>query len=398
MRSIQAQLTSLLVTLLLVSCAFMETPFSFGKIVDHPDFTDREKETAWLEQQVRAKNNCMIISPRRWGKSSLVQHAATKIKKKHPNKIFCFIDLYNIRSEQEFYETFSKEILKATAGNLEELLKNTKNFFKQILPKISFSPDPAVDLQLSFDWEELKKDPSEILNLPETIGKSKNRDIIICLDEFQNISFFDNPAAFQKKLRAHWQKHRNTVYCLYGSKRHLLMDFFTKPSMPFYKFGDILFLEKIPETHWIPFITDRFRSTGKKINEEQAGTIAALMDNHPYFVQQLAQAVWLRTSKKSDEALIDATLDEILNQYTILYQKEVEQLTNPQLNFLKALCDGVAQLSSSETIRKYNLGTSANVPRIKKALEDKELIDIVGKKISFTDPMFDLWLKRKYFR
>lgn len=376
----------------------METPFSFGKIVEYPDFTDREKETVWLKEQIMAKNNCMIISPRRWGKSSLVQHAAGKIKKHHSEKIFCFIDLYNIRSEQEFYEAFSKEILKATAGSFEEIVKNTKSFFKQILPKISFSPDPSIDIQLSFDWEELKKNPSEILNLPETIGKSKKKDIIVCLDEFQNISFFDTPLAFQKRLRSHWQKHRNTVYCLYGSKRHLLMDFFTKPSMPFYKFGDILFLEKIPETYWIPFITSRFDSSGKKITEKQSATIATLMENHPYFVQQLAQAVWLRTSKKCDDALIDNTLNELLDQYTILYQKEVEQLTNPQLNFLKALCDNVVQLSSSKTIKKYRLGTSANIPRIKTALENKELIDIVGRQINFNDPLFELWLKRKYFK
>lgn len=132
-------------------------------------------------------------------------------------------------------------------------------------------------------------------------------------------------------------KHRNTAYCLYGSKRHLLMDFFTSPSMPFYRFGDILFLEKIPESYWVPFIVGRFSTTGKRITEKQALTIAASAENHPYFVQQLAQAVWLRTLKKCEDSLIYNTLDELLDQYTILYQKEVEQLTNPQLNFLKAL-------------------------------------------------------------
>ncbi|HVK97699.1 MAG TPA: hypothetical protein VM368_07775, partial [Flavisolibacter sp.] len=83
--------------------------------------------------------------------------------------------------------------------------------------------------------------------------------------------------------------------------------------------------------------------------------------------------------------------------YTILYQKEVEQLTNTQLYFLKALCDGVSQLSSSATIKKYSLGTSANINRIKTALENKELIDINGLQITFNDPLFELWLKRKYF-
>ncbi len=376
----------------------METPFIFGKIVSGKEFTDRESETVWLQQQWQAGNNCMIISPRRWGKSSLVEHAVRKKQQQHAGTLFCFIDLYNVRSEQEFYEVFARELLKVTANSWEEIARNAKLFFKHLIPRLSFSPDPASEISLGFDWKELKKNPSEVLNLPEKIGKAKKKEIVICLDEFQNISFFDEPLALQKKLRAHWQKHQQATYCLYGSKRHLLMDFFTKPSMPFYQFGEILFLQKIAEAYWVPFISGHFAASGKSITERQAMHIARIMDNHPYFVQQLAQAVWLRTAKKCSDDVIDKTLAELLDQYSILYQKEVDQLTNPQLNFLRALCDKVEQLSSAETIRKYRLGTSANIPRIRTALENKELIDITGKQINFNDPLFESWLKQKYFK
>lgn len=393
--------TNLLVTILLVILAgqnvVMDTPFTFGRIVEGPEFTNRQKETDWLQQQWSAKNNCMIISPRRWGKSSLVLHAAQKLRRNNAKAVFCFIDLYNVRSEQEFYETFSREILKATATGWQEIVRNSKAFFKQLTPKLSFSPDAASDISIGFDWKEVKKNPSEILNLPEAIANAKKKEIIICLDEFQNISFFEDPLALQKRLRAHWQKHKHAVYCLYGSKRHLLMDFFTRSSMPFYKFGEILFLEKISADYWIDFITSRFADTGKTISEKQAGYMAALMDNHPYFVQQLAQAVWLRTVKKCEDETIEKTLEELLDQYTILYQKEVEQLTNTQLNFLKALCNKVEQLSSSATLREYKLGTSANISRIKTALENKEIIDTSGKQIFINDPLFECWLKRRFF-
>lgn len=88
----------------------------------------------------------------------------------------------------------------------------------------------------------------------------------------------------------------------------------------------------------------------------------------------------------------------MLDQYSILYQNEVDHLTNPQHFFLKALCDKIEQLSSAETIWEYKLGTSANISRIKVALENKELIDITGKLISFNDPLFESWLKQKYFK
>jgi hypothetical protein len=376
----------------------MDTPFSFGKIVSGQEFTDREKEDHWLQQQWAAGNNCMIISPRRWGKSSLVLHAGTRAQRKKRETVFCFIDLYNIRTEQEFYEVYAKEVLKAAAGSLEEMAKSIRIFFRQLLPKLSFSPDPATDISIAFDWKEVKKDPSEILELPEKIAAAKKKKIIVCIDEFQNLSFFDNPLALQKKLRAHWQRHHKAVYCLYGSKRHMLMDFFTRPYMPFYQFGEILFLEKIPAEYWVQFITSRFQDTGKSISPKQAGSIARQMDNHPYFVQHLSQAVWLRTNRKCQDEIIDNAIEELLDQYTILYQKEVDQLTNSQLNFLRALCAGAEKLSSAETIQQYKLGTSANILRIKAALEAREMIDITGKKVSINDPMFECWLKKRFFR
>ena len=113
--------------------------------------------------------------------------------------------------------------------------------FKQVIPKFSFGIDPQNDFSIGFDWDEIKKNASEILNLPEVISQSKNIELVICLDEFQNIAHFKNPLAFQKKLRSHWQHHQEVSYCLYGSKRNMMTELFENKSMPFYKFGDIIF-------------------------------------------------------------------------------------------------------------------------------------------------------------
>jgi len=85
------------------------------------------------------------------------------------------------------------------------------------LPKISFSPDNQAEISFGIEWEELKKNPDEIIDLAETIAKAKGIKIVICIDEFQSIGNFDDPIAFQRKLRAHWQHHQNVAYCLYGS-------------------------------------------------------------------------------------------------------------------------------------------------------------------------------------
>lgn len=376
----------------------IETPFVFGKIASGADFTDREVETRQLVLNFTSGINTILISPRRWGKSSLVQKAALQAAKKDKNLRFVFIDLFTVRTEDEFYRALAEAILRASSSKWEEQLKNIRKFFIQYMPKISLSPDPTTDLSIGLDWKEVSKQPEEILELAERIAKSHGWRMVICLDEFQNISGFKDPVGFQKVLRSHWQKHRHVSYCLYGSKRHMMMQVFTSQEMPFYKFGELMFLEKIKEKDWVDFIEKRFTATNKKISADNAARLVRFAEAHPYYVQQLAQQLWLRTSKTADEKLLDETVDSVLRQLSLLFQTITESLSGTQLNFLKALLEGVEQLSSKEALINYQLGTSGNVNRIKEALVSKEIIDVLSERPEFLDPMYKLWLYKYYFR
>ncbi|MDR2848177.1 MAG: ATPase, partial [Bacteroidales bacterium] len=193
-----------------------------------------------------------------------MENVAKKIRAENDEIRVCLLDIFNVRSEEEFYEHFAKEILKATANKWEEMADNAKKFLSQLLPKISFSPNAQAEISFGVGWEELKKSPDDILNLAETIAKEKKISVVVCIDEFQSIGDFSESLAFQRKLRSHWQRHHNVAYCLYGSKRHMLLDIFSNAAMPFYKFGDIMFLQKISNKNWGEFVKKRFEETGKK--------------------------------------------------------------------------------------------------------------------------------------
>jgi len=376
----------------------METPFVFGKLAVLQNFTNRDDERRRLLGNFSGLVNTVLISPRRWGKSSLVQRAAEESMITDKSLHFCFLDAFNIRTEEQFYQALASEMLKISATKIELLLENAKRFLGSFLPKLSFSPGDQDELALSLDWKEVKKHPDAIFDMAEVIASEKGWKLIICIDEFQNISTFENHLAFQKKLRAHWQKHQHVAYCLYGSKRHMLMDVFTSSSMPFYKFGDILFLTKIEREKWVPFICERFKTTGKHISENEAALIADLAECHPYYVQQLAQQSWLRTVDDCSETIVKEAHEGIVAQLSLLFQSKTEELTTPQINFMKALLDGVQKFSSKDVIDDYKLGSSANVNRIKKALENKEIVDIQTGYIMVLDPMYKSWLKTYYFK
>jgi len=376
----------------------MKVPFTFGKLVHDDDFTNRIQESKRLVSNFNSSVNTILISPRRWGKSSLVLKAASEVEKLSKDFIFCMIDLNNIRSEEQFYKLLATKVLQSSSSRVDTILESAKNFLGRFIPNLSFSPDPGTDLKLSLDWNEVKKDPDDILNLAEKIAAKSMKKIIICIDELKNMSEFDNPLDFQKKLRSHWQLHQNVTYCLYGSKRHMLMEVFSSPSMPFYKFGDIIFLEKIKEEEWIEFITDRFADTGKSISEDDAKSIARLCENHPYYVQQLSQQVWLRKGSTHDQNIVIQAFEDLVMQLSMLFQILTDDLTMRQLNLLSAILKEEDKLTSQQVLLDYNLGTSANVIKIKKTLHDKEIIDTIGKKISFNDPLYRYWLKNYFFK
>jgi uncharacterized protein len=375
-----------------------DSPFIYGTTVSIQSFTNREAESAKLQSNLLNGINTTIISPRRWGKSSLVEKVITDINKKDKKTKTVIIDLFSVSSEEEFLEQFAREVIKASSSKWQEWMSSGKEFFKKLIPKLSLGIDPTTDFSLSFDWHELKKNSDEILNLPETIAKKRGIKFIICLDEFQNLSSFKDYLFFEKKLRACWQRHKSVTYCLYGSKRHMMTNIFNNPSKPFYRFGDIMLLQKIETKKWVSFICKSFAATDKQIDEKTAGIIPLVMKNHSWYVQQLAHYAWNVTHKRATTTTeIYTALKELINANTPLYQKETESISHTQLNLLKAVAKDETQFTSTAVMNKHQLGTPRNVSKNKTLLINNDIIHEINNKFEFVDPAFELWFKKQFF-
>lgn len=370
----------------------MSNPFVFGSATSGEQFTDRVKDAERLLANFTHGISVILISPRRWGKTSLVQKVSAMARSKEIKVVN--IDIFSCRNAEDFYQLFATEIIKQTANKWEEWADNAKKFLSALLPKISFGVDPNTDFTVSFDFSNTKLN-DDLLDLPQKIAKDKGFRIVVCIDEFQQISEFTDHIHFQKKLRSVWQLQTDISYCLYGSKKHVLSELFSKQSMPFYKFGEVFFLQKISTEDWISFICERFLSTGKNIPAGLAKRICDTVENHSSYVQQLAWNVWIKTDIFATSDDVDAAITDLFNQNSMLYYRYIEGLSGFQINFLRAVADGKSsEFTKSETLKNYHLGTSANVKRLKDALEKKELIDITGKLVSFNDPVFKLWFQK----
>lgn len=167
------------VTYSLISCCCnkiieaCENIFVYVRLALESHFTNREEEMLRLKNNFNSLINTAIISPRRWGKTSLVRLAAESSMKENKKLKVIHLDIFNIRSEYEFYLLLANEVLKATSSGWDELVRNTRMFLERLIPQISFSPDNQNRVSFSIGWEQLQKNPDEILNLAENIARKK---------------------------------------------------------------------------------------------------------------------------------------------------------------------------------------------------------------------------------
>lgn len=377
-----------------------DSPFVFGVQVEGDTFTDHREETERLKSNFIYGVNTILISPRRMGKTLLVDKVCSLVESE--NIKIARIDAFGCRSENDFINAFATSVVRATSNKWEEWMENAKVFLSRFVPKISFGQDPINDFSLSLEYNISNQTAEDVLRLPEVIAQSKGYRIVVCIDEFQQIGDFKDSLAFQKKLRGIWQLQSHVSYCLYGSKKHMMEQMFQNQSYPFYRFGDFFYLSKISEEDWVKYICQRFELTGKHISEELAREICLVTDRYSSYVQQLAWFVWLRTADSSEATLDDVEygINCLLDACEPLFIQQTEDLSAYQMNFLHALANCVHNgFTQSAILKDYSLGTAANITRLKKALVDKDLIMATGPRyLEISDPILTLWLKKRVWR
>src|SRR5437016_11835828 len=114
-----------------------DSPFIYGTTVSSHSFTNREVETAKLQSNLLNGVNTTLVSPRRWGKSSLVEKVISDINKKNKEVKTVIIDLFSVNGEAEFLEVFAREVIKASSTKWQEWMSSGKDFFKNLIPKLS---------------------------------------------------------------------------------------------------------------------------------------------------------------------------------------------------------------------------------------------------------------------
>lgn len=354
----------------------MNNPFKFGSVVDEPYFTDRINELAYIKHSMNSANHIVLISPRRFGKTSLVKKAIKEI-----NRPSIFINLQMAVSVENLASLLLKEIFKLRPF---EKVKHLMTHFR-IIPTISTNPfSDAVDVsfQPSLDTTAILEDAFALL---EKVSSPTKR-IITVFDEFQEIMGIEK--GLDKRLRAIMQEQQNINYIFLGSQESMMTQIFERKKSPFYHFGMLMHLDKIPYDDFMQYITQRLPLKDDTQAKDIAKDILNTTLCHPYFTQQLASQVWeILTYSDVKEDIVK----EAVEQLTIIHDLDFERLW---MNFNKTdkyILLNLAHKKQPSSTR--SLPTSTIYSSVKRLMQMGYIIKTNEYEIE--DPFFRNWLIKK---
>jgi hypothetical protein len=373
-------------------------PFMYGLIAENDNFIDRVEDRKQLKTFLGGGINVMLISPRRWGKSSLVKAAMEELKQEDKQIRVCYLDASRIISEEEFYNKFAIAVIEAASSTLEKKWADFKQYVQALIPgvKLKASAFDAVEMEMELNFAPLKDSAERVLQLPEQISIDKGLHIIVCIDEFQQLSYLPNWKKMEAIMRSVWQHQHHANYCLYGSKRHMMMDIFNNSNNPFYRFGQVLYMKKIEKQYWMPYIIEGFTKTGKHISEELASMICDIAQCHSWYVQQFSLFVWMNTETEVTEEIVNRQLQVVIDTNADMFAKDIENLAASQVAMLRAVSAGETQFNAKEVVERYGLGAPRTITLNKKTLIKRDIIEVNGDGYQFIDPIYALWFKREY--
>jgi len=377
----------------------MDNPFVFGKIVVGSDFWDRQRERAELRKYLIEGVRVFLVSPRRYGKTSLIRDVLGSLSTDRRRKVIAvYVNLERANSPGDASKLFLSALARAVESKPERLVALAKSLFARLRPVVILESDGTPRLSFDIASEQFPVLP-EALTMAQAAAKRTGRLIAVALDEFQMVLRW-NGEAMEGQLRAVIQEQKSVGYVFAGSQTRLLSQMATHRERPFYQSGPVMFLKTIPPELLLPPLVERFAR--KRLKVDEAALISGMekVGWVPYYVQALSWDLWdvVPAGGKIDARAIQAAFDRSATRTSSLYERSFSELTDLQRRVLIALAHGVPEgLSAEVTRRTFALGSPSGIAKALSLLEQRGHVERhEAREWRLSDPFFAHWLRREF--
>jgi hypothetical protein len=381
----------------------MQNPFIYGEVVADEAFVDREVELDRLVTDLGTSQKIFLISPRRYGKSSLIRQALGALSRRGALTVEVTVSAYS--SYLAFLEGYARA-LASVETRWDRARQWLTDAITSTRPEIRHEPGDTGRgrLSVAFPAVSTSRDVNrlavEVFAMPGRLAAERSRAVIVALDEFQAVAEFDG-GSVEHTLRAAAQQQRQVGYVFAGSEP-TLMERMIGPRRPFYKAGPVMRLEKIPADVFAASIEERFTKTGLRPEPGLGTAIVDLSGNLPYDVQRLAHETWddvkAGGTKRATLESLHATLARLLAEQDTMFEAVWQRLTLAQRAALRAvvLQDG-RELLSADTRTRHRLGGPSSVQASVAALVKQDLLLKEDQRYVVVDSLLREWVARKTY-
>ncbi len=373
----------------------MQNPFRFGSVVSGEDFADRRTELTELSRELGDGQHLFLLSPRRYGKTSLILTLLERLRAK--GMLVAYVDLFRATTPAQFLELTAQTVLRAAESRPERLLRLSTELLGRLRPQVGTDATgkPTLSLDLGASPRSALALQEEVLTLPERLAEKRKVRFVLAFDEFQEIQRFPG-AGLEKAMRSHFQRHRRVSYLFAGSKESALRDMASRERSPFYKFGRLVSLGPIPPREFAPFLANRFRRGRVRVPREVLETILATADDIPYNVQRLCHQLWAMRAGGAEaltEKDVGAALASIIGQDAPHFIAAWDRLSLHQRQVLQAVTrSGGRNVFAKDFLAAHRLGASSSVQRSLAQLLKEQVIQKAGGEYRFSDPFYREWI------
>ena len=378
----------------------MDTPFPYAQYVTGKHFIGRKADVTLLGNLLSQGEHVAIYEPPKSGKTSLIQQALYTMRLGGRAFTVGQFSALNIRTPEDFLLRLGVTVLKMVAFTTEEM----RNLVQRYLMGTHFVFDPVAYSEhnqvISLNWELDGEDVLAMLRLPFRVAADRGDRMIMILDEFQCLSYLDNPDVILRPLDAVLREEQarrlfSFVFC--GSGVNAMKSLF-EGSRLFSRVVEHVKLSPIDEHEIVEHVQRGFLSSGKVVNQDLIVGACRLFKGNVWYINQFASICDSMSRGYIMEPMLIEALDCLISIHGPQFLSIVSNLTTHQISLLRATIEGSIRFSSADIIRKYGLNSSANVKRVKDALMKKEVLTFDENDVpSFEDSLFEYWAKKYYF-
>jgi len=373
----------------------VDSPFIYTRSLDNDPFIGRQNEIDWLSSNLMQGVHTMIVEPSFSGKQSLINQGFLRVQKQKAPKKICYVPLFNIRSWDDFLTHLAERAADSFVNTLTEWKSLCLDLLPLNNPTVKIDERKMNSLHLSFSPKLSEKQREELFAFPERVCYHFQEQLVVYMSDFQCVNLFDDSYPLLTSALKTWRQHTQTTYLISASKPNAMHALDGNREI-LKKVFEHIPLTPIDERLFTDHIVRGFSKAGRVISKELAELLYRKMEGHPFYTQHFAHLCFVNTKGFMNNAMYQQAFEELLEIYHRPFTAITDDLTPPQINFLKAVTHNVERFCTSDVLKKYELNSSANVTRVRMALEKKEILYFKRNKPFFIDPLFKIWFSERF--